>query len=70
MFSTSLSPEEIPEALREVTAWEKDGRLTAEEADAWRMRLAAWYGRASLDGAAAEDPASAPGLEPPDSDAA
>ena len=41
-------PEEIPAALRMVSASEAAGLLIAEEADAWRMLLAEWYGYQSL----------------------
>ena len=43
-----LSLDEIPSALRMVSASEATGLLTASEADAWRMLLSEWYGYQSL----------------------
>ena len=48
LFTAALSPEEIPAALRMVSASEAAGLLNAEEADAWRMLLSEWYGYQSL----------------------
>ena len=47
-FIAMLLPEEIPEALRLVSLAEATGRLSPGEADAWRVRLSAWYGYRSL----------------------
>ena len=79
-----LSPSRIPVTLRQVSAFEALGWLNAEEADAWRFFLAAWYGYHGLSEAclsseweafwtrpaAARPPARETHFAPADSDAA
>lgn len=48
LFTAVLSLEQIPGALRLVSAFEAEGWLSAEEADEWRIRLSASYGCQSL----------------------
>ena len=48
-LAVTFSPEEIPAALRLVSVAEAKGKLSAKQADAWRMFLAAWYGYYRLD---------------------
>jgi hypothetical protein len=48
-LAVTLSPEEIPAALRLVSVAEAEGKLSAKRADVWRLFLAAWYGYYRLD---------------------